>query len=312
MVIAAATMEEGSARPWMCLIFDRDVGLEAALERRAEARGHPFLRVAAGYEVHGAGEIRAPMDYLDAAEADSVYDAFYAWQRDLLSRPLSDGRSLAEASALAGGDAPALEGWAIRFGAHLHLRIRFARFLRAALTIERPAVLCPVGRSPSQSWAPTLIAEIARDVDPDIVVAPPTRLLEDEEAWGAALAEQQSSDFRERSLRVARGALLRGLTRDFDAQLRPLLDSTPDDGGALLERIDTLIELRQAIASPVDARIASRQRARIVALEELTARQARRLGRSRRIIRTITWLPRRIWRLCRWLFSSKPSAPQKR
>jgi hypothetical protein len=250
---------------WLCLLFGRDPPLEAALARRAGAAGARAVFVAAGYEVEGAGEdLRGPMDYLDAAAADSTYDAFYAWQRGLPAG-LVDGRPLADVSSPPGAP-PAVGGWLLRFGAHMHVRMRFARFLRAAVAAEQPSVVCPVRVVDAPSWAPALVADIVAAAGSQAVTAPPERLLPMDEAWRAALDARRRFLDREAAVRAARGAEAAVLRR----RLGPALAREDDEGEPLLDRLlDELAEGR---------RVDPATTARIAALEGLAARQAERIA----------------------------------
>lgn len=232
----------GGEGPILCLLLGDDPETAVRLKRRAAETGRPIVFAAAGYDLRGGDAIdgapvRAPMDYLTPADIDALYRDLYAWQAALPAQPMGGGLSL-DAVSSPPGQAPAAIGWLLRFGAHLHLRLRFARLVAAMIAAERPSVLCPIGRSEAQPWAAALLGAIVRRADPAVAIAPPERLLSAQEAWDAALAREQRALAREQAIRAQGRETMRRLLKEREKRLQPLLERA---GAQEMQSLDALI-----------------------------------------------------------------------
>ena len=169
------------------LLLAWDEPMARHLIAAGERMGREVKLVAADYDFLQGGAVAgrpvaAPMDYLSAADIDAGYRDLYVWQQRLLAGPAGEGKTVLSCSSPE-GYVPSAPGWLMRFGAHIHLRIRLVRFIRKLVETERPAVICPIGRSANQPWLLDVLDRTIAAHAPDVRLLPPMAFADDAEVW---------------------------------------------------------------------------------------------------------------------------------
>lgn len=152
----------------------------------------------------------APMDVVPADLPNRIYQDYYAWQQALPSRRLADGRTVYEAVGAPGQDG-GTEGWLLRVGNIMHVRMRFVAVIVAIVERYAPSQVCVLGFSKAQPWNMALLERVIAHRFPDITLVSPPEAVTPDAQRGLWVALTRSME-REREDREARlSASLRAL-----------------------------------------------------------------------------------------------------
>lgn len=176
------------------------IAIEYDFLARREIAGQPIL---------------APMDVVPQDLPDQIFRDYYDWQQALPAMVLPSGQSLYDASGIApyeGGT----EGWIVRVGNIMHVRMRFVAFVIAVMQRYEPSVVCAIGFPSAQPWAARLLDQILEAKFPQVERVAPSETIE-ASARLALWSATQSGLERERESREERVARMLNRLRNAES-----------------------------------------------------------------------------------------------